>query len=405
MTATLDGHAGHGRSAEAPGERWVVFFGEDWGGHNSTGQYLATELARRRPVLWVNSLGLRSPGLNARDLRRIAARLRSFIGSLRGSAVNSGAPVTPDGGSSVVVASPLALPWPRYRLVRWINRQLVGAYLRREARRRGIVQPIVITACLAAVDVVDVFRPVRVIYYCADEHAFFPGMDRALVERLEGELLARADRVVASSRALVARKGCHHSDVRYLPHGVSWAHMHTALEQPPLPAGLVDIGRPIAGFVGQIGDHVDLPLLAAVAAALPQVQFVLIGPAADPTLALPTADNLHYLGARAHAELPSYLARFDVALMPFADTPRVRYAHPTKVREYLAAGCPVVATPHPELAGLSPHVATAASAAAFASAIRRFIEQPPDRSALSRSIVGHDWSDRAAAFEQLVTET
>ena len=397
--------AGSGRGARAPGARWVVFFGEDWGGHNSTGQYLATELARRRPVLWVNSLGLRSPRLNVRDLRRIVTKLRGFLGSLRGGTGASAAPVTPASGSSVVVASPLALPWPRYRFVRWLNRMLVGAYLRREARRRGIVQPIVITASPAAVDVVDVLRPVRVIYYCADEHAFFPGMDRALVERLEGELLARADRVVASSRALVARKGCHHPDVRYLPHGVSWAHMHTALEQPPLPAGLADIGRPIAGFVGQIGDHVDLPLLAAVAAALPRVQFVLVGPAADPALALPAGDNLHYLGARPHAELPAYLARFDVALMPFADTPRVRYAHPTKVREYLAAGCPVVATPHPELAGLSPHVATAAGVDAFASAIQRFIDQPPDRRSLSQSIVSHDWADRAASLEQLVTET
>lgn len=386
-------------------ERWIVFFGEDWGGHNSTGQYLARGLAERHRVLWVDSLGLRSPRLRLHDLRRIGTKLLAFARSLRarpGDALPDGPGEVPGVASNIVVISPLALPWLRHRWVRRINRWLVGAYLRRAARQNGIVTPVVITACPASVDVVDALAPERVIYYCADEHSVFPGMDPVLVARIEGELLARADRVIATSHALVQSKSRHHADVRYLPHGVNWAHMHTALTASRRVAAVPSIASPIAGFIGQISDHVDLDLLALVAEALPFVRFVIVGPVVDPAPALPSGDNICFAGPQPYADLPAWLARFSVALMPFADTPRVRYAHPTKVREYLAAGCPVVATPHPELRDLSPFVTTAATALEFAAAIRRELAEPLDREVVSQSVAGDDWSVRAREFETLV---
>ena len=48
---------------------------------------------------------------------------------------------------------------------------------------------------------------------------------------------------------------------------------------------------------------------------------------------------------RGYAELPSYLAGWDVALMPFALNESTRFISPTKTPEYLAAGRPVVSTP------------------------------------------------------------
>ena len=60
---------------------------------------------------------------------------------------------------------------------------------------------------------------------------------------------------------------------------------------------------------------------------------------------LPQAPNLHFLGMKDYQELPSYLAYFDVALVPFAMNEATRYLSPTKTLEYLAAGKPVVAAP------------------------------------------------------------
>ena len=59
---------------------------------------------------------------------------------------------------------------------------------------------------------------------------------------------------------------------------------------------------------------------------------------------LPRRANIHYLGGKDYKELPSYLAGWDVALLPFARNESTRFISPTKTPEYLAAGCPVVST-------------------------------------------------------------
>jgi UDP-galactopyranose mutase len=77
----------------------------------------------------------------------------------------------------------------------------------------------------------------------------------------------------------------------------------------------------------------------------PQWQIVLVGPTAkvDPG-DLPAAANLHYLGPKSYADLPDYIAGWDVALLPFARNEATRFISPTKTPEYLAAGKPVVST-------------------------------------------------------------
>ena len=82
-----------------------------------------------------------------------------------------------------------------------------------------------------------------------------------------------------------------------------------------------------------------------MAAARPDWHLVLVGPTAkiDPA-ALPRAANIHYLGPKSYAELPAYIAGWDVAMLPFARNEATRFISPTKTPEYLAAGKPVVST-------------------------------------------------------------
>src|SRR3712207_4569691 len=65
--------------------------------------------------------------------------------------------------------------------------------------------------------------------------------------------------------------------------------------------------------------------------------------------ALPRRSNIWYLGGKPYDDLPTYLAGWDVALMPFALNRATRFISPTKTPEYLAAGRPVVSTPVPDV--------------------------------------------------------
>src|SRR5205814_5837801 len=116
----------------------------------------------------------------------------------------------------------------------------------------------------------------------------------------------------------------------------------------------------------------------------PDWQLVMIGPVVkiDPR-DLPRRPNIHYLGAKSYAELPRYIAGWDVALLLFARNEATRYISPTKTPEYLAAGKPVVSTsirdvvrPYGEL-GL---VSIADTPAEFISAVKKILSKQ-DRSA------------------------
>src|SRR5262249_57257775 len=76
---------------------------------------------------------------------------------------------------------------------------------------------------------------------------------------------------------------------------------------------------------------------------------VLLGSSAPDMSPREGARNVHSLGRKPYADLPRYAKAFDVALMPFEVNELTLASNPLKVREYLAAGLPVVSTAIPEV--------------------------------------------------------
>jgi UDP-galactopyranose mutase len=136
-----------------------------------------------------------------------------------------------------------------------------------------------------------------------------------------------------------------HRNIHPFPSSVDVRHFARARERQPDPADQVAIPHPRAGFFGVIDERMDYVLIDALARLRPDLHLVMIGPVVkvDPAL-LPRHPNIHWLGAKTYDELPSYLAGWDVALLPFARNDATRFISPTKTPEYLAAGKPVVST-------------------------------------------------------------
>ncbi len=187
-------------------------------------------------------------------------------------------------------------------------------------------------------------EPLAEVYDCMDELSAFRGAPPALLHR-EAELLKLADVVFTGGQSLYEAKRDRHPNVYAFPSSVDVAHFATARGSMEEPADQASIPHPRLGFFGVVDERMDLELLAAVADARPDWQLIIIGPVVkiDPA-SLPRRPNLHFLGGKKYQELPTYLASWDVALMPFARNESTRFISPTKTPEYLAAGKPVVST-------------------------------------------------------------
>jgi UDP-galactopyranose mutase len=184
-----------------------------------------------------------------------------------------------------------------------------------------------------------------VVYDCMDELSNFRFAPERL-KTLERDLVGLADVVFTGGYSLYEAKRGWHANIHPFPSSVDRPHFARARAlNADEPDDQAAIPHPRLGFYGVIDERMDLELLAELADAHPDWSLVMVGPVVkvDPA-DLPHRSNLHYLGGKSYAELPAYLAGWDVALMPFAINESTRFISPTKTPEYLAGGKPVVST-------------------------------------------------------------
>ena len=246
------------------------------------------------------------------------------------------------------------------------------------------------------------------VYDCMDELSNFLGAPAELRAQ-EQRLFQAADVVFTGGMSLYEAKQAQHAHVFAFPSSVDVEHFRSAQRQGSErlqdPADQAKIAHPRAGFYGVVDERFDVALLADAARLRPEVQFVILGPVVkiDPEL-LPRAGNIHYLGGRSYAELPAYLAGWDVALLPFALNAATRFISPTKTPEYLAAGKPVVSTPIHDVVleyGAAGLVAIAKTVEEFARAIDAALLPPTDgwRHAVARKLALTSWDATWAAMQ------
>ena len=163
------------------------------------------------------------------------------------------------------------------------------------------------------------------------------------------------------------------------------------------------------GFAGNfLRSKVDFELLDSIARAHPEWTLLLVGPARDETARalerLVALDNVRWVGPMSYAELPRYVAAFDVGLIPYLENDYTRSCFPLKLYEYLAAGKPVVVTGLPHLRDVGPLVSVCEGVDQTLEAIeaglgRRTPDIVAERQALARA---NTWESRVARLLGLI---
>ncbi len=205
-------------------------------------------------------------------------------------------------------------------------------------------EPIVWFYTPMALPLLQELHPSLVVYDCMDELAAFKNSPKQLLQR-ETALLNLADLVFAGGPSLYQAKRERHPRVHCFPSSVDVRHFERAIDRATSHPEQNALPGPRLGFYGVIDERFDCALIAELADAHPQWQLVLVGPVIkiDPA-SLPRRANIHYLGQRSYAQLPAFLAGWDVCLLPFALNEATRFISPTKVLEYMAAELPIVST-------------------------------------------------------------
>ena len=382
MAALAPGRVPH------PGPAGVVCFAAvDWWYHNRAHSdlALARRIARRRPVLIVNSLGLRvpRPGRSSQALRRIGRKVASLSHLLHRL-----------DGESTLLAVLTTTAIPGVERLRGLSAALVAAQVRAAAAWYLMGTPHLLITIPTAVDVIDRLPHARVVVNRSDLHSAFPEVDTALIESMESELLRRADVVLYVSHALMERDRVGAKGV-FLDHGVD-LELFTA-DEAEEPEDIRTIPRPRIGFFGGLDDYVvDLDLIARLAKETADASVVLIGDATCSLDSLTSAPNVHLLGRRDHAAIPAYGRAFDVAIMPWLDNDWIRNCNPIKLKEYLALDLPVVSTPYPELTPYLDLVRVGASADEFIARVQETLREPSRlRGAGPTRVASDDWQVKA----------
>jgi glycosyltransferase involved in cell wall biosynthesis len=382
--------------------RDIVCFANDWSGDPLSKKHVMTRLARRNRVLWVNSLGNRAPKASTRDMKRILDKLGKFAGQLTQGPVE----VAPN----IFVITPLAIPNYHSPSARRVNEFVVSTTVRAAMRTLGFENALLYTFVPASAWVAGKLGESHVVYHCVDEYSKFDGAGDDIAN-LEADLIAKSDLVITCSSLLQESKQKMNSNTVLVRHGVEHAHFAKALDpETPIPADVRDLPKPVFGFYGLVAEWVDLEAVARVAEAYPQGSVVIVGEHnnANPEgmARLRALPNVHFLGRKPYAELPGYCKAFDVALLPFIKNELTENANPLKLREYLAAGLPVVSTDIPEAVAVAERgVYLADGADAFVTRVGEALSggAGPDR-ARSDAMAHESWDDKVADIENLLLE-
>ncbi len=372
------------------GESIICFAGEDWWYHHPHSKnHILKRLAGQNNVLFVNSITMGLPSLSNPDFfLKIRRKLKSYLKWLR---------KVPEG---LWVMTPISLPFFGSKIARKVNWCLLLLQLRLAMLLIGIRKPVLWVAIPSAADLVGHLGEQMLLYQVSDKYD--ANEDSALsgevIRSLDRKLKRSADVVMFSGRKLF-QESCEPNRF-YLEQAVDFEHF--AVEAAQAAPEVANIPRPILGYFGAMDYVMDTDLMLEVSRLRPDWHWVMLGLKSN--LVQVSAANVHFLGPKPYAELPSFVKCFDVCVLPWRqDNAFTSYGSAIKVREYLATGKPVVISPLFEYLN-TPGVRIYRSTNEFVSLVEDALRNDCAEAKLQRqaTVRGNDWDARTRQVAGLI---
>ncbi len=296
------------------------------------------------------------------------------------------------------------------RLSKLIQAQL----LKRELKSLGFFPDIFILDNPLDIFMIRKFEEKISCTVITDEHSMLPHLKFVadVIEQVESQGSHRFDFIFATSRFQFEKRKDLNKNSFLVPNAVDIDLFdRVSAGEHPEPADLEAIPRPRIGYVGSICSRLDYDLLHKIANEHLEWSIVMIGGPdnyvpKDLVERLRKLPNVFILPKKDHEEIPRYMAKFDIGIIPFELNSLTKTMNLLKMYEYLAMGLPVVSTELPEVKLFSEEIKIARNHEEFVNLIEDELRTNNPLKIQRRIEVAKEnsWEKRAEQISSLVDE-
>ncbi|MBN8568912.1 MAG: glycosyltransferase, partial [Ignavibacteria bacterium] len=167
-------------------------------------------------------------------------------------------------------------------------------------------------------------------------------------------------------------------------------------------------GKKIIGYLGTVRNWMDFDLLEAILRKFPNAVLMFVGyvdrNGVDDFERLKKYKNLLHIDFIPQEETPSYLAAFDVGLIPFKVNDFTVSVFPYKFYEYIAASIPIVTTALPELYQFKEYILYSETNEMFLENTKSILEGKFKLDKVNYSKIAYDnsWDKKVGILEKRI---
>jgi glycosyltransferase involved in cell wall biosynthesis len=280
--------------------------------------------------------------------------------------------------SNLIIFSPIIFTGEnKFHLIRIINRILIICYLTELFIKYEILSPIIWMNNPFFAYILTKFPYKLIVYDVMDEYTKF-GIAPKDVNKLETFLFKKADLVFTGTDSLYEEKRKFHDNISFVPCGVDFELFNNVKNKNIcITEELSSINHPIIGYIGGLNERIDSDLIEFIASNKNDWSIVLVGPIQRSFSLKNNYSNIFFTGLKPYKNLPSYLAAFDVCILPYKKSDATKYINPVKLLEYLSSGKPVVSVKIPDIVKFyDGYVEFADDYQSFVDTINQCIDNP-----------------------------
>lgn len=288
-----------------------------------------------------------------------------------------------------------------YSKLNHLQSSIIVSSIQKAMAKLNFEEPIVINAFnpIIGLPLAGKLNESQLIYYCYDEirAAQWCGKHGGV---MENQFLEKVDQVIVTSDGLYKTKSKVHPDTTLVKNGVDFDLFHQAFNHSR------ENEKKVIGYVGSIDFRLDFDLLEHLIKSCKHYDFHFVGRITEPDQQkrLGKYPNVSFFGAQQPNDIPRFMAKFDLGIIPFAKNEFTKNIYPLKINEYLAAGIPVVSTDFAPLDDFKAVTAIGKSKKEFQEHLDAELGCDTADKALERISMAqqNDWSVRAHQVEEVI---